>query len=1077
MFSEPMTRLTKLSEQQKLTSQLIQAELEELQSDKSPDRLEYHARALEISALPVVLSAKSCLALDKNGVVLLCDPGMGTRVEYDPIWIRAAYSRAAIIYPQLAFLVPERLPDSEDCCHCQCVAAGTESHPANLDSKFVELFQNDICTGCGGWGWLPRTDSEAQAEFWPQNLVDQHLRLWIDDATYHRYALSRSAELAEFIEAKAAEFSASESPDPYGYRAVAEKSKALPVYQCETGFLALAPGWKLLVYDRRADVIAPVQDAILMRIAYSRAAAMHEELACLDFPPPARPENADDCPFCKGDLSFYPQLAAKPQFAMLFGNSICTVCQGQFWLPSGMAQIHYDRAQKLDDLARQREAVASGARATIARCSNILERNAKDADSYRDRAAAYLITEEPQMALADFDRLLELEPENADGYKGRAEAYAMLKQDEKAIEQYGLALQFGHEWISKGMILDRRAKLFEKIGKYEDAIRDFTEAIAEVEKYPTLSSLLYMNRSQLYKKLGEDALAKDDWEKYQRLSAENIMRAKEAERKIADRLSPEYIQYRQRSQALTDLDKFSNAIAKQPDDGESFFHRARAYEAVGEDDKALSDFSRVLELHPAFSGAYIQAAELLLRLKKYDSALKIIDDGLSHCGSGNKLLLLRASALDGLGRTSDAVDDLNEAVLLSRSWDGAAREARGFLLEKLGKLAESARDKEDSVARAGNTNMQQKMETITKGTAYLVRNWAYLDTTGNLVIKPDIDTCNVFGDGLAPARPSNRFMHGYIDRSGQWAIPPQFGSANIFLDGLACVSFEGGFHGKYGYINTAGELVVKPKYDLSFGFKNGYARVKIGGLFGRWGLIDTSGNELVELRFEECFTFREDRALTQLGGKYGYLDKTGQFAIEPQFTEARIFQQGRAAVKQEGKWGYIDVEGNMAVTPHFDEAQDFWEGLAVVAIDGRWGAIDTAGNIVIQLKYPSQGPFCDGLSFVWIDDGFAAIDAAGAIVIPPRFLAVHNFREGFAGVRLENKWGFIDKTGELVVKPQFDMVRSFREGLSAVRLDDKSCGLWGFVNKEDMLVAQPQFNYVSDMYEGLAQVGSFEQFA
>src|SRR5688572_3761124 len=49
--------------------------------------------------------------------------------------------------------------------------------------------------------------------------------------------------------------------------------------------------------------------------------------------------------------------------------------------------------------------------------------------------------------------------------------------------------------------------------------------------------------------------------------------------------------------------------------------------------------------------------------------------------------------------------------------------------------------------------------------------------------------------------------------------------------------------GRWGYINTAGELVIEARYDDAGPFSEGLASVNKRG---KWGFIDQNGNEIIE---------------------------------------------------------------------------------------------------------------------------------------------------------------------------------------------------------------------------------------
>ncbi|MBI4712918.1 MAG: WG repeat-containing protein [Planctomycetes bacterium] len=77
-----------------------------------------------------------------------------------------------------------------------------------------------------------------------------------------------------------------------------------------------------------------------------------------------------------------------------------------------------------------------------------------------------------------------------------------------------------------------------------------------------------------------------------------------------------------------------------------------------------------------------------------------------------------------------------------------------------------------------------------------------------------------------------------VNKTGQVVIEPQFDTANSFGDGLALVRNSKDNH-KGAYINKTGKIVIKPQFDGAKDFSEGVASAEIGG---RWGFIDKTGN-------------------------------------------------------------------------------------------------------------------------------------------------------------------------------------------------------------------------------------------
>jgi hypothetical protein len=76
------------------------------------------------------------------------------------------------------------------------------------------------------------------------------------------------------------------------------------------------------------------------------------------------------------------------------------------------------------------------------------------------------------------------------------------------------------------------------------------------------------------------------------------------------------------------------------------------------------------------------------------------------------------------------------------------------------------------------------------------------------------------GKAMVPSCGGVFDLCGYSDRqSGKDLIPKSFERTMLFSEGLAAVRMNGLF----GYVNTAGKVVIEPRFDLAGPFHEGFA--------------------------------------------------------------------------------------------------------------------------------------------------------------------------------------------------------------------------------------------------------------
>ena len=312
------------------------------------------------------------------------------------------------------------------------------------------------------------------------------------------------------------------------------------------------------------------------------------------------------------------------------------------------------------------------------------------------------------------------------------------------------------------------------------------------------------------------------------------------------------------------------------------------------------------------------------------------------------------------------------------------------------------------------------------------------------------------GTRLYPASPavdlSQEAVHGYVDSAGDWVIEPRFKWEREFSEGLAAVEIDR----KIGYIDETGTVVIEPMFDYAQSFSEGLA---VAG--GGCGYIDKTGAWVIKPRFQAAAPFSEGLAGVEcapgdndsLEG-YGFIDKTGRWVIAPRpdwmFVEDG-FSEGLARISEyhTGLVGFIDKTGAEIVEPQYGFARPLSEGLAMVRMDvGKgvydWGYVDKTGALVLRFDhetYAEVDSFSEGLAMVAMhgeDQGWKCgfIDKTGAWVLEPRFDWCGPFSGGLAAARLDDKYGYIDKTGAWVIEPRFKSAEPFSGALAWVYLDE-----------------------------------------
>jgi hypothetical protein len=168
--------------------------------------------------------------------------------------------------------------------------------------------------------------------------------------------------------------------------------------------------------------------------------------------------------------------------------------------------------------------------------------------------------------------------------------------------------------------------------------------------------------------------------------------------------------------------------------------------------------------------------------------------------------------------------------------------------------------------------------------------------------------------------PGQKKQHYYIDPTGQSLLKPPRGVLMGEFRGGLSQAYDQRLK-KFGFVDISGQWAIKPQYDATLGFIQGFACVAVGGelrqvptgvevVGERWGLIDTQGREVVSLKYKSSgqvgkpscgrILFGESSGGAGSPLRFGYLSTlTGKVAITAKFTWGGPFSEGFATVTEE----------------------------------------------------------------------------------------------------------------------------------------------------------------------------------
>ncbi len=228
-----------------------------------------------------------------------------------------------------------------------------------------------------------------------------------------------------------------------------------------------------------------------------------------------------------------------------------------------------------------------------------------------------------------------------------------------------------------------------------------------------------------------------------------------------------------------------------------------------------------------------------------------------------------------------------------------------------------------------------------------------MDKNFNLLTDINYKIVGRFAFGLAPAmiKVGDEFLLGYINTKGEVVIKPKYSTnvPNSFMkNGLAAVCRKE--NPSYcGYINTNGEVVLPLDYhalvsNVDLFFSEGYQGVcrQISAGRGVCAYIDEKGKFMTDFIFKEAHNFKNGLATVKLlNDEFMSLNRDFKLQkLTPLFFEGLSVKKNDKTCKENSydceAYGFIDENGEWKIPPKYSLAAEFSEGLAQVFLKTKF---------------------------------------------------------------------------------------------------------------------------------------------
>lgn len=262
--------------------------------------------------------------------------------------------------------------------------------------------------------------------------------------------------------------------------------------------------------------------------------------------------------------------------------------------------------------------------------------------------------------------------------------------------------------------------------------------------------------------------------------------------------------------------------------------------------------------------------------------------------------------------------------------------------------------------------------------------WGVVDWQGRLLVAPQYDcilSYTPLGIIVCDTDQEGRDFWGMLStESGQVCLPLRYDDVFVASEDRLAVCENG----QYGYMNSAFEWVVEPRWRWVSDFSD---RAALVADESDTYMIDEDGQILIhfqDLNDQDIFWSGVAAVYDDVTNTVTVLNRGGETVqtIENVFISCEAHVADglllfAATDAEQAPLGYLSLNtGEIQIAPQWDKAEQFEDGFAIVGRDGACGVIDREGNVVIEPVYSAiwRTEYTDTVYFEALLEHDAGID-------------------------------------------------------------------------------------------------------
>ncbi len=217
---------------------------------------------------------------------------------------------------------------------------------------------------------------------------------------------------------------------------------------------------------------------------------------------------------------------------------------------------------------------------------------------------------------------------------------------------------------------------------------------------------------------------------------------------------------------------------------------------------------------------------------------------------------------------------------------------------------------------------------------------------------------------------------------------------------------------------------------------------------GKWGYADTARNMIIAPQFDAANPFQGPVAVVEMKKKAYAIDRSGKI-LTPGFDQLIQVEDTILSIYLNevsdslGGWGLSTLSGNLLLKPAYDEVTRLDNQVYAFRKDTLWGAVSRSGNIIVEAEYDSLWLYPSNALMLAKNKKYGLIGIDGKRYLDDRYLRIYWLSASLYAAKSEvpkgapgNGWGAYDRSSQLVIPHDFDTLRMINSYFAGAGRDD-----------------------------------------